>query len=311
MAGAAGLLLDYSKNRVTGETLELLVTLARERALRERIDAMFRGERVNETEDRAVLHVALRMPRGASLVVDGHDVVADVHAVLDRMAAFSDSLRSGEWRGHTGRAIRNVVNIGIGGSDLGPVMAYRALRAYSRRDLTFRFVSNVDATDVVEATRDLDPEETLFVVCSKTFTTRRDDHERADREGVAARRPRRRGSGRQALRRRLDESRGGGGVRDRSRERVRLLGLGRRALLDGLCGRALDDGGGRPRAISRAARRLPRARRALPHCAVRGEPAGADGPAVALVRRLLRRRDASPSSRTTSTSSAFRPTCSS
>ncbi len=170
-AEAAGLFLDYSKNRVTDETLELLVQLAEESGLRERIDAMFRGEHVNVTEDRAVLHVALRLPHDASLVVDGQDVVADVHQVLDEMAAFADSVRSGEWRGHTGRRIRNVVNIGIGGSDLGPVMAYRALRAYSDRELTFRFVSNVDGTDVVEATRDLDPEETLFIVCSKTFTT--------------------------------------------------------------------------------------------------------------------------------------------
>jgi glucose-6-phosphate isomerase len=170
-AEGAGLFLDYSKNRVDDETMALLVRLAEERGLRERIDAMFRGEHVNVTEDRAVLHVALRLPRDASLVVDGRDVVADVHEVLDRMAVFADAVRSGAWRGHTGERIRNVVNIGIGGSDLGPVMAYRALRAYADRELTFRFVSNVDGTDVVEATRDLDPEETLFVVCSKTFTT--------------------------------------------------------------------------------------------------------------------------------------------
>ena len=168
---AAGLYLDYSKNRITDETVRLLVRLAGESGLRDRIDAMFRGERINVTEDRSVLHVALRMPREASLVVDGRDVVKDVHEVLDRMAAFADRVRSGQWRGHTGKPIRNVVNIGIGGSDLGPVMAYRALRSYSRRDLTFRFVSNVDGTDVAEATRDLDPEETLFIVSSKTFTT--------------------------------------------------------------------------------------------------------------------------------------------
>ena len=168
---AEGLFLDYSKNRVTDDVLGLLVELAEQSLLRERIDAMFAGEHINITEDRAVLHVALRMPRGSTLVVDGHDVVSDVHQVLDRMAAFAGRLRAGEWAGHTGRPIRNVVNIGIGGSDLGPVMAYEALRHYSERSLTFRFVSNVDGTDFAEATRDLDPEETLFVVSSKTFTT--------------------------------------------------------------------------------------------------------------------------------------------
>ena len=170
-AEGAGLYLDYSKNRVTDETLRLLVQLAEECGLRERTKAMFRGERINTTEDRSVLHVALRMPRETSLVVDGRDVVADVHEVLDRMAAFTDRVRSGEWKGHTGKPIRNVVNVGIGGSDLGPVMAYEALRHYTRRDLVFRFVSNVDSTDFVEATRDLSPEETLFVISSKTFTT--------------------------------------------------------------------------------------------------------------------------------------------
>jgi glucose-6-phosphate isomerase len=170
-ADAAGIHLDYSKNRVTDETLRLLRELAEQTGVAGRRDAMFAGEHINVTEDRAVLHVALRMPRGRSLIVDGRDVVADVHEVLDRMAAFSDRVRSGDWKGHTGKPIKNVVNIGIGGSDLGPVMAYRALRHYSRRDLTFRFVSNVDGTDFVEATRDLDPEQTLFVVCSKTFTT--------------------------------------------------------------------------------------------------------------------------------------------
>jgi glucose-6-phosphate isomerase len=170
-AQAAGLYLDYSKNRVTDETLRLLVALARESGVEERRDAMFAGERINVSEDRSVLHVALRMPREASLIVDGVDVVKQVHEVLDRMAAFSERVRSGEWKGHTGKPIRNVVNIGIGGSDLGPVMAYEALRSYSQRELTFRFVSNVDATDFVEATRDLNAEETLFVVSSKTFTT--------------------------------------------------------------------------------------------------------------------------------------------
>jgi glucose-6-phosphate isomerase len=167
----AGLFLDYSKNRVTDETLKLLVQLAEESGLRERIDAMFRGDRINLTENRAVLHVALRAPRGASFVVDGKNVVPEVHAVLDRMADFSNRVRGGAWKGHTGRRIRNVVNIGIGGSDLGPVMAYEALRHYGERSMTFRFVSNVDGTDFVEATLDLDPAETLFVVSSKTFTT--------------------------------------------------------------------------------------------------------------------------------------------
>jgi glucose-6-phosphate isomerase len=170
-AEAAGLYLDYSKQRVTDDTLALLMRLAREGGLRERIDAMFRGERINVTEDRAVLHVALRMPRGASIVVDGVNVVDAVHEVLDRMAAFAERVRSGSWKGHTGQRIRNVVNIGIGGSDLGPVMAYEALRHYSDRGLTFRFVSNIDGTDLAEATRDLVPAETLFIVSSKTFTT--------------------------------------------------------------------------------------------------------------------------------------------
>jgi len=170
-ASAAGLYLDYSKHRITDETIRLLLRLAEDRGLAGRIEAMFNGEKINVTEKRAVLHVALRAPVGERILVDGADVVPEVHAVLDRMAAFSEEVRSGRWRGHTGRRIRNVVNIGIGGSDLGPVMAYEALRHYSGREMTFRFVSNVDATDFVEATRDLDPHETLFVVCSKTFTT--------------------------------------------------------------------------------------------------------------------------------------------
>jgi glucose-6-phosphate isomerase len=168
---AVGLYFDYSKHRVTSETLELLVRLANESGLRERIEAMFRGERINVTENRAVLHVALRAPDDESIVVDGRNVVPDVQAVLERMASFSERVRSGSWAGFTGKRIRNVVNIGIGGSDLGPVMAYEALRAYSEREMSFRFVSNVDATDFVEATRDLNPAETLFVVASKTFTT--------------------------------------------------------------------------------------------------------------------------------------------
>ncbi|GIK73784.1 MAG: glucose-6-phosphate isomerase [Chloroflexota bacterium] len=166
-----GLYFDYAKHRITDETLHLLVQLAEERGLRERIDAMFRGEKINVTENRAVLHVALRAPRDAHIYVDGEDVVPEVHAVLDRMSEFSRRVRSGEWKGFTGRRIRNVVNIGIGGSDLGPVMAYEALRHYSERSMTFRFVSNIDGTDFAEAVRDLDPAETLFIVASKTFTT--------------------------------------------------------------------------------------------------------------------------------------------
>ncbi len=170
-AEAAGLYLDYSKNRITDETIRLLTGLAEACGLRRRIDAMFSGEKINTTEDRAVLHVALRAPRGASIVVDGRNVVPDVHEVLDRMAAFANQVRDGRWLGHTGQRIRAVVNIGIGGSDLGPVMAFHALKHYSARDLTFRFVSNIDGTDFVEATRDLNPAETLFIVSSKTFTT--------------------------------------------------------------------------------------------------------------------------------------------
>ncbi len=170
-ASAAGLFLDYSKNRVTEKTLKLLLQLADESGLRAKIDAMFTGEKINITENRAVLHVALRAPREAKIFVDGKNVVPEVHAVLDKMAAFSNRVRSGEWKGHTGKRIKNIINVGIGGSDLGPVMAYEALKHYSDRSLTFRFVSNVDGIDFVEATHDLDPAETLFIISSKTFTT--------------------------------------------------------------------------------------------------------------------------------------------
>ncbi|MEO6818047.1 MAG: glucose-6-phosphate isomerase, partial [Edaphobacter sp.] len=170
-AETGGIFLDYSKNRITDETLKLLVQLAEESGLREKIEAMFSGDKINITENRAVLHVALRAPKSESIVLDGEDVVPAVHEVLDKMSAFADRVRSGEWKGHTGKKIRNVVNIGIGGSDLGPVMAYEALKHYSQRDLTFRFVSNVDGTDFAEAVQDLDAEETLFLVASKTFTT--------------------------------------------------------------------------------------------------------------------------------------------
>ena len=170
-AEGAGLYLDYSKNCITDETIGLLLNLAEECGLRERIEAMFRGEKINITENRAVLHIALRAPKSEKIPVDGVDVVPEVHAVLDKMAAFSEQVRTGRWQGYTGKPIRNVINIGIGGSDLGPVMAYEALKHYSKRDMTFRFVSNVDGTDFEEATRDLDPGETLVIVCSKTFTT--------------------------------------------------------------------------------------------------------------------------------------------
>ena len=171
VAEGAGLYLDYSKHRITEETLGLLIRLAEGRGLSARIEAMFTGKKINVTEGRAVLHVALRAERSERIIVDGADVVPLVHAVLDRMAAFAKRVRGGDWKGHTDRPIRNIVNIGIGGSDLGPVMAYEALRRYSQRDLRFRFVSNIDGTDFVETTRDLDPAETLFIICSKTFTT--------------------------------------------------------------------------------------------------------------------------------------------
>ena len=170
-AEGAGLYLDYSKNRITDETISLLVRLAQESRLRERTEAMFRGDKINVSENRSVLHIALRRPRSEPLVVDGVDVVAEVNDVLDKMSAFAERVRSGDWKGHTGKPIRNVINVGIGGSDLGPVMAYEALRHYSRRDMTFRFVSNVDSTDFAEATHDLSPDETLFIISSKTFTT--------------------------------------------------------------------------------------------------------------------------------------------
>src|SRR5262247_2819338 len=170
-AEAVGRYLDYSKHRITDDTLTLLLRLAEESGLRARIDAMFRGEKINITENRAVLHVALRAPKGASIVVDGQNVVPQVHAVLDKMVDFSNRVRSGAWKGYTGKRIRNVINVGIGGSDLGPVMAYEALKHYSQRAMTFRFVSNIDGTDFAEAVWDLDPAETLFIISSKTFTT--------------------------------------------------------------------------------------------------------------------------------------------
>src|SRR6266566_3637041 len=218
---AAGLYLDYSKNRVTDETLKLLLQLAEESGLRARIDAMLRGEKINITEKRAVLHVALRAPKEASIVVDGLNVVPQVHAVLDKMADFSNRVRSGAWTGHTGLRIKSVINIGIGGSDLGPVMAYEALKHYSERAMTFRFVSNVDGTDFAEAVRDLDPSETLFIVSSKTFTT-------------------------------LETM-----TNAQTARSWLVSGLGRRALLHGLRHRPFDHDGDRPGSFSRDAGRLP------------------------------------------------------
>ncbi len=224
-AEGAGLLLDYSKHRVTGETLELLIDLARERGVPERRDAMLSGQKINSTEGRAVLHTALRAPRAASIMVDGHDVVPDVHEVLGRMAAFARRVRDRSWLGGAGDPITNIVNIGIGGIDLGPVMAHEALEHYSDRGLVLRFVSNVDGTDFVEATRDLDPARTLFIVSSKTFTTLETMANAAQRPAVGGRRGGR-GGGCPALRRRFHERRAGGGLRHRHRRTCSASGTG-------------------------------------------------------------------------------------
>jgi glucose-6-phosphate isomerase len=249
-AEAAGLFLDYSKNRVTDRTLKLLFQLAKESGLRERMDAMFRGEKINVTENRAVLHVALRAPKDATILVDGKNVVPEVHAVLDKMAGFSDRVRSGEWKGHTGKRIKNVINIGIGGSDLGPVMAYEALRHYSERSMTFRFVSNVDGIDFAEATRDLDPAETLFIVSSKTFTTLETMTNAETARDWLLKPFRRGGGGGETFRGGFDQCREGVRVRHRHGQHVRFLGLGRRALFDGLGDRAFDHAGDRTGQIS-------------------------------------------------------------
>ena len=252
-AEAAGIFLDYSKNRITDETVKLLVQLAEESGLRARIDAMFRGEKINVTEKRAVLHVALRAPKEASIVVDGENVVPQVHAVLDKMADFSNRVRSGEWKGHTGKRIRNVINIGIGGSDLGPVMAYEALKHYSDRGMTFRFVSNVDGTDFAEAVRDLDPAETLFIVSSKTFTTLETmTNAHSARAWALAGLGGDEAVGRQALCGGVDQRRGGSEIRHRYRQHVRLLGLGGRALLHGFGHRTVHHAGHRARTTSAA-----------------------------------------------------------
>ena len=254
---AVGLYLDYSKHLATDETLRLLLQLAEESGLAEQIAAMFRGDKINTSEDRAVLHVALRAPRDAVIEVDGVNVVPEVHSVLDRMNAFATSIRDGSWLGHTGQRIRNIVNIGIGGSDLGPVMAYEALRYYSQRDLTFRFVSNVDSTDFVEATWDLNPEETLFIIASKTFTTletmtnaqaaRNWTLEKLHDESAIARHF-------VALSTNAEEVTK---IRDRHQQYVRVLGLGGRPLLYGRGNRLIDRDRYRAGQLERSSERIP------------------------------------------------------
>jgi glucose-6-phosphate isomerase len=280
---AVGLYFDYSKNRITSETIRLLIELAEQSGLREHIDAMFRGEKINVTEERAVLHVALRAPKGEHIFVDGVDAVKEVHAVLDKMTEFSNRVRSGEWKGHTGKCIRNVINIDIGGSDLGPVMAYEALKYYSARDMTFRFVSNVDGTDFAEATRDLNAEETLFVVSSKTFTTLETmTNARSAREW--------------ALKTLKDEksiarhfvavSTNAAEVKKFGIDTANMFGFWDwvgGALLDGLGNRFVDHDRDRPGAVSHDAQRLSRHGRPLSHRAVRPEFTGADGIASRLV----------------------------
>ena len=236
---ALGLYFDYSKHRITSETIALLIDLANQSGLRQHIDAMFSGEKINVTEQRAVLHIALRAAQDEQIFLDGKDVVPDVHAVLARMATFAADVRSGGWKGHTGKRIRNVINIGIGGSDLGPVMAYEALKYYSQRDLTFRFVSNVDGTDFVEATRDSTRPKPVHRFFQDVHHAG-DDDQRPQRARVGAGGSGRRQSRGAALRGGLHQRRGSAGVRHRHRQHVRLLGLGRRTLFDGLRNRAFD-----------------------------------------------------------------------
>ncbi len=301
---AVGIFLDYSKNRLTDETLSLLFQLARESGLAERIAAMFRGDKINVTEHRAVLHVALRAPRDATIVVDGVNVVPEVHAVLDRMADFSNRVRSGQWTGHTGKRIKNVVNIGIGGSDLGPAMAYEALRHYSDRNLTFRFVSNIDGTDLAEAVRDLDAAETLFIISSKTFTTLEtltNAHSARDWCLKAL------GGDEKAVAKHFvavsTNCRRSQKVRHRHQKHVRVLGLGRRPLFVRLGHRPVADDRHRPRALPRNARRLPHDGRALPHGTLRAESARDPGAHRRLVQQLFSARRRSPCCPTTNTCS--------
>ena len=290
-AEAAGLYLDYSKNRVTDETLGLLLQLAEESGVEERRDAMLRGESINVSEHRAVLHVALRMPKGSSLVVDGVDVVAQVHEVLDRMADFADRIRSGEWKGYTGKPIRNIVNVGIGGSDLGPVMAYEALRYYTQRDLTFRFVSNVDSTDFVEATRDLAADETLFIISSKTFGTLETlTNAHSARDWVVGEL----GSEDAVARHFVAVSTNAERVSEFGIDTENMFGfwdwVGGRYSMDSAIGLSTMVAIG-PENFARDAGRFPRDGRALPHRPVQREPSGPDGAAGRVVRRLLRRAD--------------------
>ena len=289
---AVGLYLDYSKNRITDETLKLLIRLAEESRLRERIDAMFRGEKINVTEKRAVLHTALRAPRGASIIVDGENVVPKVHAVLDRMADFANRVRSGEWKGHTGKRIRNVINIGIGGSDLGPVMAYEALKYYTDRDMTFRFVSNVDGTDFAEAVRDLDPAETLFIISSKTFTTLETmtNAQTARAWSLAGLG----GDEKSVAKHFVAVSTNAAEVAKFGIDTANMFEFwdwvgGRYSMCLG--DRTFDDGRHRPGKFPRHAEWLPPDGRALPHRSLRAEPARAHGPAGGLVQRFLRRAD--------------------
>ena len=289
---AAGIYLDYSKNRITGETIGLLLQLAEESGLRQHIDAMFRGDKINFTEKRSVLHVALRAPKGESILVDGENVVPLVHAVLDKMTQFSNRVRGGEWKGHTGKRIRNVINVGIGGSDLGPVMAYEALKHYSDRAMTFRFVSNVDGTDFAEAVRDLDAAETLFIISSKTFTTLETMTNAHAARSWALRSLG--GDEKSVAKHFVAVSTNAEEVSEvwhRHREHVWLLGLGWRPLFHGFGDWTFDHAGHRTGQFSRYVGRIPPARRALPHRAVWAEPAGVDGSYRHLVQRFLRRAD--------------------
>ena len=295
-AEAAGLYLDYSKNRITDETLDLLLQLAEQSGLEQRRDTMFAGERINVSENRSVLHVALRMPKGATLVVDGIDVVAQVHEVLDRMADFATKIRSGEWKGHTGKPIRNIINIGIGGSDLGPVMAYEALRHYTDRNLTFRFVSNVDSTDFVEATRDLDAAETLFIVSSKTFGTLETlTNAISARDWVLGQL----GDPSAIAKHFVAVSTNAQRVAEFGIDTANMFGfwdwVGGRYSMDSAIGLSTMVALG-PGSVRRDAGRLSRDGRALPHRAAGAEPAGAHGFAHRVVRGILRgrldRRDA-------------------
>ena len=290
-AEGAGLFLDYSKNRITDETLRLLLRLAEERGVMKRRDAMFAGEKINTTERRAVLHVALRAPRGTHIEVDGADVVPGVHRVLDAMSAFATRLRSGAFVGHTGKRIRNVVNIGIGGSYLGPEMAYRALRPFSDRSMVFRFVANIDGADFSEATHDLDAAETLFIVSSKTFTTLETMTNAATARAWLVRKARIGRGGGEAFRGGLDQHRGGDQVRHRSGEYFWFLGLGRRPLFDGQRDRPVHDDRGGARQFPRHAGRVPRHGRAFPHRARRAQPAAAARSSHRLVQQFLWRPD--------------------